>query len=118
MAPEDEGGAILRLVPFWFPPVYALAGDFELGLNQEPHWLFRVNETLSHLAATAGLPLVIVIATIEAGIGIGALTRRRAFLATGMVLAAIYCVFGQQLAQLLTGEATDIAAGTLADLSS
>ena len=108
------GGAILRLVPFWFPPVYALAGDFELGLNQEPHWLFRVNETLSHLAATAGLPLVIAIATIEAGIGIGVLTRhRRAFLATGMVLAAIYWVFGQQLAQLLTGEATDLAAGPL-----
>jgi hypothetical protein len=108
------GGAILRIAPFWFPPVYALAGDFELGLDQEPHWLFHVNGTLSHLATTAGLPLVIAIATIEAAIGLGALTRhRRASLATGMVLATIYWVLGQQLAQLLTGEATDIAAGPL-----
>jgi hypothetical protein len=108
------GGATLRVVPFWFPPVYALAGDFELSLNEEPHWLFRINESLSHFAASAGLPLVIAIGIIEAVIGFGALTRhRRPCLAAGMTLAAIYWVFGQQLAQLLTGDATDIAAGPL-----
>jgi hypothetical protein len=108
------GGAIFRVVPFWFSPVYALSGDFELGLNEEPHWLFRVNETLSHLAATAGLPLVIAVATLEAIIGFGVLTRhRRVFLVMGMVLAGFYWVFGQQLAELLTGQATDVAAGPL-----
>ena len=108
------GGAILRVVPFWFPPVYALAGDFQLGLDQEPHWLFRVNESLSHLATTAGLPLVIAVAAVEAVIGVGVLTRfRRTFLGLGIVVAAVYWVFGQQLAQLLTGHATDLGAGPL-----
>lgn len=108
------GGATLRVVPFWFPPVYALAGDFQLGLDQEPHWLFRVNESLSHLATAAGLPLVICLAVIEVVIGLGVLTRyRRAFLALGIATATVYWVFGQQLAQLLTGQATDVAAGPL-----
>jgi hypothetical protein len=107
-------GATLRVVPFWFSPTYALAGDLELGLNQEPHWLFRVNESLSHVATTAGLPLVIGVAMVEAAIGVGVLTRfRRTFLALGIVVAAVYWVFGQQLAQLLTGQATDVAAGPL-----
>jgi hypothetical protein len=105
------GGAILRVAPFWFPPVYALAGDFQLGLNQEPPWLYRVNESLSHFAASAGLPLVIAIALVEAAIGIGVLTRhRRTFLTAGMLIAAVYWAFGQQLAGLLTGSATDIGA--------
>jgi hypothetical protein len=106
------GGAILRVVPFWFPPVYALRGDLQLSLNEEPRWLFDVNQTLSHLAAAGGLPLVIAIAALEAAVGIGVLTRyRRAALAGGIVLATIYWVFGQQFAGLLTGSSTDIAAG-------
>lgn len=106
------GGAILRVVPFWFQPVYALQGDFQLSLDEEPHWLYRMNEALSHFAATAGLPLVIVIAVLEAAIGIGVLTRhRQAALTAGIVLITVYWVFGQQCAGLLTGSATDIAAG-------
>jgi hypothetical protein len=106
------GGAILRVVPFWFPPVYALAGDLQLGLDQEPHWLFGVNERLSHLASAAGLPLVIAIALIEASVGIGVLTRyRRTSLAAGIVLSTVYWTFGQQFAGLMAGSATDIAAG-------
>src|SRR5579884_699338 len=106
------GGAILRVAPFWFSPVYALAGDFQLSLDQEPHWLYRVNEALSHFAATAGLPLVIAIALVEAGIGIGVLTRhRRVFLTAGMLIATVYWAFGQQFAGLLTGTATDIGTG-------
>jgi hypothetical protein len=106
------GGAILRVAPFWFSPVYALAGDFQLSLDQEPGWLYRINEALSHFAATAGLPLVIAIAFIEAAIGIGVLTRhRRVFLTAGMLTATVYWAFGQQFAGLLTGTATDIGAG-------
>jgi hypothetical protein len=106
------GGAILRVVPFWFSPVYALRGDFQLSLDEEPRWLIHANQALSLFAATAGLPLVIAIAVLEAAIGIGVLTRhRRAFLTAGIVLATVYWIFGQQLAGLLTGSATDIAAG-------
>jgi hypothetical protein len=106
------GGAILRIVPFWFPPVYALQGDLQLSLDEEPRWLFHINQTLSHAAAVGGLPLVIAIAVLEAGVGIGVLTRyRRAALTTGIALATIYWAFGQQFAGLLTGSATDIAAG-------
>ena len=108
------GGAILRLVPFWFGPVYALAGDFQLGLDEEPHWLAAINQTLSHFAATSGLALVIALAAVEAAIGVGVLTRhRRAFLAAGMIVATVYWVFGQQFAGLFTGSATDVAAGPL-----
>jgi hypothetical protein len=108
------GGAALRVAPFWFAPVYALAGDFELSLYQEPHWLIRINESLSHLATTAGLPLVIALAAIEVAIGLGVLTRyRRGFLALGIVVSTAYWIFGQQFAQLLTGQATDLAAGPL-----
>jgi hypothetical protein len=108
------GGAVLRAVPFWFPPVYALAGDFQLGLDQEPHWLFTINENLARFAAAAGLPLVIAIAILEAVIGIGVLTRyRRTFLIVGMIVATIYWAVGQQFAQMFTGDATDIGAGPL-----
>lgn len=108
------GGAILRAVPFWFPPVYALAGDFQLSLDQEPHWLFEINEKLSRLATSAGLPLVIALAVLEGVIGLGVLTRyRRAFLLLGMIVAGIYWAFGQQFAQLFTGDATDVGAGPL-----
>lgn len=108
------GGALLRALPFWFPPVYALAGDFELGLDQEPHWLFMINEKLARFAAGAGLPLVIAVATLEAVIGLGVLTRyRRTFLLVGMIVTAIYWAVGQQFAQMFTGDATDIGAGPL-----
>jgi len=106
------GGAILRVVPFWFSPVYALQGDLQLGLDEQPHWVYRINEALSHFAASAGLPLVIAIAVLEAAIGIGVLTRhRRTFLTAGMLTATVYWAFGQQFGGLLTGSATDIAAG-------
>ncbi len=108
------GGGILRVVPFWFAPVYALAGDLELGLDQEPRWLFRLNSGLSHAAASAGLPLVIAMAVIEAAIGIGVFTRhRRAWLGAGILLATLYWAVGQQFAQLFTGDATDVSAGPL-----
>lgn len=108
------GGAVLRLVPFWFPPTYALQADFQDRLNEEPHWLLHTNETLSHLAAHAGLPLVIALAAVEATIGLGVLTRyRRASLAAGIALTYVYWAFGQQFGQLFTGSATDIAAGPL-----
>jgi hypothetical protein len=108
------GGALLRIAPFWFAPVYALAGDLQLGLDQEPHWLFTINETISRLAAAAGLPLVIAIAILEAAIGLGILTRyRRSFLVAGMIVSVIYWVVGQQFAQIFTGDATDVGAGPL-----
>jgi hypothetical protein len=106
------GGAVLRVVPFWFSPTYALQADLRDRLYEEPRWLYRINETLSHVAATAGLPLVIAIALVEAAIGIGVLTRhRRVFLSAGMLIATVYWAFGQQFAGLLTGTATDIGAG-------
>lgn len=107
-------GAILRIVPFWFSPVYALAGDLQLGLDEEPAWVRHINESLSHLASGAGMALVIALAAVEAVIAVGVLTRyRRAALIAGIVVSAIYWVFGQQLAGLLTGGATDVSTGPL-----
>lgn len=108
------GGALLRVVPFWFQPVYALAGDFQLSLDEEPHWILALGDSLSHFAASAGLTLVIAMAAVEAAIGVGVLTRHRwPFLTAGMVLATIYWVFGQQFAGLFSGSATDVGAGPL-----
>lgn len=108
------GGAILRVVPFWFAPVYALTADLQLGLDEEPRWILHINTALSHLAASAGLPLVIALAVVEAAIGVGVLTRhRRAALSAGIVVSAVYWAIGQQFAGLLTGSATDIGTGPL-----
>jgi hypothetical protein len=108
------GGAILRIAPFWFSPVYALQGDFQLSLDEEPRWFMHVNDTLSHVAGAAGLPLVILVAVVEAAVGIGVLTRhRRRALTAGIVLSTLYWIFGQQLAGLFTGRSTDISAGPL-----
>jgi hypothetical protein len=109
------GGALLRVVPFWFPPVYALQADLQSGLNEEPRWIFHLNEALSRAAGRAGLSLVIVIALLEAAIGIGVFTSRyrRGFLTAGMVIAAVYWGVGQQFAGLFAGGATDIGTGPL-----
>lgn len=108
------GGAVLRVVPFWFAPVYALQGDFQMSLNEEPHWFAQINDRLSHLAGAAGLDGVVCLAVLEALIGLGVLTRhRRAFLSAGIALSVVYWVFGQQLAGLLTGSATDLGSGPL-----
>jgi hypothetical protein len=108
------GGAILRLVPFWFAPVYALQGDFQLSLDEEPHWMLRMGDWLTHLAGSAGLAGVIVMALVEAAVGAAILTRhRRAAVGAGVALSAVYWVLGQQLGGLLSGSATDLAAGPL-----
>ena len=108
------GGASLRVVPFWFAPVYALTGDLQLGLDEEPHWLLELNMRLSRAASSAGLPLVIAMAACEAAIGLGVLTRyRRAALTAGIVVSMLYWAIGQQFAGLFTGTATDLAAGPL-----
>jgi hypothetical protein len=108
------GGSLLRVAPFWFAPVYALRADLQLGLNEEPHWIFNLNEALTRAAARAGLPLVIAMALLEATIGIGVFTRwRREFLTVGMVLGAVYWCVGQQFAGLFSGAATDIGTGPL-----
>lgn len=109
------GGALLRVVPFWFSPVYALQADLQTDLNEEPRWIFHLNEALSHAAGRAGLSLVVVIALLETAIGVGvfASRHRRSFLAAGMALAAIYWVVGQHFARLFTGSPTDIGAGPL-----
>jgi hypothetical protein len=108
------GGSALRVAPFWFSPVYALHGDLQLGLDQEPRWILHLNDYLSHVASAAGLPLVIGIAGLEAVIGIGVLTRyRRAALSAGIVVSILYWAIGQQFAGLFTGSATDISSGPL-----
>ena len=108
------GGALLRVAPFWFPPVYALVGDLQLGLDEEPRWMARLNLHLSHLAAAAGLTLVVALALLEITIGILPLTRwRRAGLALGIAVSLLYWVIGQQLGGLFTGQSTDLSAAPL-----
>ncbi|MHB1537815.1 MAG: hypothetical protein ACYCUM_08010 [Solirubrobacteraceae bacterium] len=110
------GGALLRVAPFWFAPVYALQADFQNGLNEEPGWLLHLGESLSRFARNAGLALPIALALLEATIGLGVLLcsrRRRVLLAAGMLLSCLYWVVGEQLGGLLTGRATDLGAAPL-----
>ncbi|HEY1687861.1 MAG TPA: hypothetical protein VGF95_03250 [Solirubrobacteraceae bacterium] len=109
------GGALLRVIPFWFAPVYALQADLQNGLDGEPRWIFHANETLRHAALGAGLPLVIAMAALEASVGIGVLRleHRRVALLLGGLLAALYWAIGQQYGGLLTSGATDAGSGPL-----
>lgn len=109
------GGAVLRVVPFWFPPTYALKTDLELGLDEEPRWIFHLNETLAHLAGRAGLAPVIALALVEACIGLGILLARgrRTVLVLGIGVSAIYWVTGQQFGELFTGAANDLSTAPL-----
>lgn len=103
------GGAIFRVAPFWFAPVYALQGDLQIAPDEAPRWLFDLDQRLSHVAGSAGLPLVIAIAVLEAAVGLGVLTRyRRAALICGIAVSVIYWVIGQQFGGLPTGGATDV----------
>lgn len=110
------GGALLRVLPFWFAPVYALQADLQTGLNEDPRWMLHLGDALSHFAGTAGLALPIGIAIVEAGIGVGVLCcerHRRVFLAAAMLLSCAYWLVGQQLGSLLTGGATDLDSAPL-----
>lgn len=110
------GGALLRVLPFWFAPVYALQADLQTGLNEEPRWMLHTGEALSRFAGTAGIALPIAIAVLEASIGIGVLCserHRRAFLTAAILLSCAYWLVGQQLAGLLTGAATDVGSAPI-----
>ncbi|MHB1999895.1 MAG: hypothetical protein ACYCSI_06895 [Solirubrobacteraceae bacterium] len=109
------GGALLRVAPFWFPPVYALEADLQNGIDREPHWLLLANEALRHIVSAGGLATVIVLAVVEAGIGIGSLLprRRRAFLFAGAAVALLYWAVGQHYGELFSGSATDVGSGPL-----
>lgn len=107
-------GAVLRVVPFWYAPVYALQGDLQIPPDQAPRWLFHLDHGLARLSAHGGLPLVIAIAAIEAAVGLVALTRhRRAALALGIALSVVYWIIGQQFGGITSGAASDVGAAPL-----
>ena len=79
----------------------------------EPGWIAAVNSAVGGLFSGAGLIVAVLIGlcAVFAGVGVFDHRVRRAALITGIVLAAFSGIFGQDLGELFTGQATDPGTG-------
>jgi hypothetical protein len=102
------GAAIFQLLPGQNsgPDV---AGLLNSSAGAAPHWLARIDMSVANWANQDGRLAVTAIAMIEYLVGIGALSSRTRApaLTTGLVLSIAIWVFGQDLGQLYSGQATD-----------
>jgi hypothetical protein len=81
----------------------------------EPGWIAEVNSAVGGVFSGAGLIVAVLIGlcAVFAGIGVFDHRTRRAALIVGIVLAVFSGIFGQDLGELFTGEATDPGTGPL-----
>jgi hypothetical protein len=102
------GAAIFQLLPGQNtgPGVASLLTS---SAGAAPHWLASLDTSLAGWAARHGAVSVSVLAATELLIGAGALWRRTRTpaVAAGLVLSIAIWVFGQDLGQLYSGQATD-----------
>jgi hypothetical protein len=75
----------------------------------EPSWISGMDHLLSHLTTGRGTTIALLMAVVQAWVGVAALRPklRRAALGVGIALSLFYWVAGQNFGQLLTGNATD-----------
>ena len=75
----------------------------------EPSWISGMDRLLSHLTVGRGTTIALLMAVVQAWVGV-AVPRprlRRVALGVGIAVSLIYWVAGQNFGQLLTGNATD-----------
>jgi hypothetical protein len=80
-----------------------------------PHWLSQLQASVAGFVTDHGVAVVVALALVEALIGFAALYWRSRTIAAiaGLVLALAIWVFGQDLGQLYSGQATDPNSGPL-----
>jgi hypothetical protein len=102
------GAAGLQLLPSQASGV-ALAGSLTAGVGGAPHWLGSVDASAASWVVRNGTAAVWALAATELLVGVGALSRRTrsTALAVGLALGVAIWVFGQDLGQLYSGQATD-----------
>jgi hypothetical protein len=102
------GGAILQLLPPQSTGA-GVAGLLSASAGAAPHWLAGLDTSLASWASRNGTLAVSAAAGIPFLVGIGALLprTRTAALAAGLVLSIVIWIFGQDLGQVYSGQATD-----------
>jgi hypothetical protein len=80
----------------------------------EPHVLASLSNGAAHLIGTHGIGAAVILAVVEAAIGVGVLWRKpNVVLAAGIALSLVFWVVGQDLGGILTGSGTDPNTGPL-----
>jgi hypothetical protein len=102
------GAAVFQLLPGQNTGRGA-ASIFQSSASAAPHWLARIDTSLASWASRNGALAVSVLAAVPFLVGVGALSRRTRTwsVAVGLVLSVAIWVFGQDLGQLYSGQATD-----------
>jgi hypothetical protein len=102
------GAAIFQLLPGQNTGA-GVAGVLSSSASAAPHWLAGLDTSMASWSNRNGALAVSVAAAIPFLVGVGALSRRTrtwAF-AAGLVVSVAIWVFGQDLGQLYSGQATD-----------
>jgi hypothetical protein len=102
------GAAIFQLLPGQNTGP-GVAGLFSSSASAAPHWLARIDTSVATWASRNGALAVLALTVIPFLVGVGALSRKTRpwALAIGLVLSVAIWVFGQDLGQLSSGQATD-----------
>lgn len=107
------GSALLQVLPANRSDA-AVSSAIRGGAAGEPHVLASLATNAAHLVGSHGTTAAIVLAVVEAAVGLGVLGRRpNVALAVGIGASLVFWVVGQQLGGILTGSGTDPNAGPL-----
>jgi hypothetical protein len=102
------GAAVFQLLPGQNTGP-GVAGLFTSSASAAPHWLTRIDTSLATWASRNGALAVSAFVAVPLLVGVGALSSRTRIwaVAVGLVLSIAIWVFGQDLGQLYSGQATD-----------
>ncbi|MHB8293371.1 MAG: hypothetical protein ACYDH5_01795, partial [Acidimicrobiales bacterium] len=109
------GGAILQVLPGPYPPFSVLGATVNMNLP-EPSFIATIDRAVVGFIYRAGDPFELVLAAVEALIGIQALKggrRLRPVLYAGIAVSLVFWALGQNFGGILTGHGTDPNAGPL-----
>ncbi len=109
------GGAILQVQPVYpFPAVLASTISMNLA-GGEPAPLAAMDTFFTRIVIAIGDPLTVVLALLEAAIGLAVLRgfHTRLFLGLGIAVSILFWVVAQNFGGILTGQSTDPGSGPL-----
>lgn len=107
------GSAVLQLLPANRSNA-AVSSAISGAGSGEPHLLASLSTGAANLIGTHGTSAAVILAVIEAAIGLGVLWRKpNIALGAGIVVSLVFWVVGQDLGGILTGSGTDPNAGPL-----